>query len=83
MQYHSFTRILVRVVSLFHPFKAGSSLSKENGISSPLPTSRIFFSAELIDFLIVHTFGSFLPSEIQSQAVVFSPFGMWQCGSGP
>ena len=86
MQYHSYRRIWVSIVFLFHPFKA-VFLSKDNGIFSPLPPSAIDFSIKLIDFLITHecdhSFGSLLPSEIQSQAFVFSPFGGWQGDSGP
>ena len=54
---------------------------------SLLPPSMVVFSITIIDFLIAHkcdhSFGSLLPSEIQSQAFVFSPFGGWQGGSGP
>ena len=87
MQYHSFTRIWVRIVFLFHPFKEFFSLSKDNGLFSPLQPSTIVFYIKLIDLLITHecdhSFGSFLPSEIKSQAFVFSPFGGWQGGIGP
>ena len=63
------------------------SLSKDNGLYSPLPPLKIVFSIELIDFLIAHEcdhlFGSLLPLEIQSQAFVFSPCGGWQDNIGP
>ena len=48
---------------------------------------RFSFLIKLIDFLITHkcdhSFGSLLPSAIQSQAFIFSPFGRWQGDSGP
>ena len=84
MRYQSFTRILFHVVFLFYTFKAIFSLYKGNGLFSPLPPSMIFFSMGLIDFLIAHecdhSFVLLLPSAIQSQAFVFSPFGGWQGG---
>ena len=53
---------------------------------SPLPPSMIVFSVEFIDFLIAqdcdHSFRLLLPSAIQSQSFVFSPFGTGQGGSG-
>ena len=53
----------------------------------PLPPLTIVFFIELIKFLITHeyehSFRLLLPSEIQYQAFVFSPFGGWQGGSGP
>ena len=54
---------------------------------SPLSPSVIVFSIKLIDFLIAHecdhSFGFLLPSAIQYQAFIFSPFGGWQGDSGP
>ena len=79
MQYHSFTRIWVRIIFLFHPFKTIFYLFKDNDLFSPLSPSTIVFSTEFIDFLIAHKcdhlFGSLLPSEVQSQAFIFSQFG--------
>ena len=47
----------------------------------------IVFSMEFIDFLIAHDchhlFRSMLPSAIQYQALVFSPFDRWHGCSGP
>ena len=87
MQYHSFTRIWVRVVFLFQYFKAIFFLFKDNGFFSPLPLSTIDFSIKIFDFLIPHecylSFVSLSSSEIQSQAFVFSPFGGCQGGSIP
>ena len=71
----------------FCPFGASFSLSNKNGIFSPLPPSTIVFFVKLVDFFITHecdhSFVSLLPSEIQSKAFVFSPFGGCTGGSGP
>ena len=87
MQYPSFTKLLVRIVFLFSSFKASFFFSKDNGFFSPLPPSTIYLFIKNFDYLITHecdlSLGSLSSSEIQTQALEFSPFGGWQGGRGP